>query len=339
MSGPVRLIVNPTAGGGRAGRLAPQVQRALQERDLRVRRDDTRDLAHARALAAEAAHEGEIIAALSGDGMVGAIADTLRELPGALLGVLPGGRGNDLARVLGIPTDPIAACDVIAAGVPRALDLGIVLDAAGVRGRAFVGIASAGFDSDANRIANEAPAWLGGLAYAYAALRALISWRAARFEIELDPPGERCRFHGYSIGAANSRAYGGGMRAAPQAMLDDGLLEVVVLENVSKAAFLTRVLPRVFKGTHVQLPYVHSFRAAEVHISADRPFTMYADGDPIGELPLRVRALRGAVQVLVPEHVQAESPFSGMVASHSEAPLRSGAPAREPAGGGEQEDR
>jgi YegS/Rv2252/BmrU family lipid kinase len=339
VSGPVRLIVNPTAGGGRAGRLAPQVQRALQQRDLRVRRDDTRDLAHARALAAEAAHEGEIIAALSGDGMVGAIADTLRELPGALLGVLPGGRGNDLARVLGIPTDPIAACDVIATGIPRALDLGIVLDAAGVRGRAFVGIASAGFDSDANRIANEAPAWLGGLAYAYAALRALISWRAARFEIELDPPSERRRFDGYSIGAANSRAYGGGMRAAPQAMLDDGLLEVVVLENVSKAAFLTRVMPRVFKGTHVQLPYVHSFRAAEVHISADRPFTMYADGDPIGELPLRVRALRGAVQVLVPEHAHSDSPFSSVIGSHGDATLEGGTSAREPAVGTDREQR
>ncbi len=83
------------------------------------------------------------------------------------------------------------------------------------------------------------------------------------------------------------------MRAAPDAMLDDGLLEVVVLENVGKLAFLTRILPKVFKGTHVREPGVHVFRAREIALSADRPFTMYADGDPIGELPVRVRALRG----------------------------------------------
>ncbi|HEV7477810.1 MAG TPA: diacylglycerol kinase family protein, partial [Burkholderiales bacterium] len=232
--------------------------------------------------------------ALSGDGMVGAIADVLREHPDALLGILPGGRGNDLARVLGIPEDPVAACAVIAHGVPRATDLGEV------DGHAFVGIASAGFDSEANRIANEAPARLGGLVYAYGALRALFSWRPANFEIELDPPGRRISFTGYTIAAANSGVYGGGMRLAPDARLDDGLLDIVALERVGRLQFLVD-LPKAFKGTHVRLPYVQVLRAAEVSISADRPFTLYADGDPIAELPVRVRALRGAVQVLVAE--------------------------------------
>ena len=230
-----------------------------------MRRADTRDLEHARALASDAARAGETVVTLSGDGMIGAVADTLRTIPGAVLGVLPGGRGNDLARVLGIPDDPEAACATIATGVPRAMDVGEVSSTAAQSiGRAFVGIASAGFDSDANRIANEAPPWLGGVVYAYAALRALVAWRPARFEIELDPPGERRAFTGYSIGAANSKSYGGGMRAAPGAMLDDGLLEVMVLESVGKLAFMTKILPRVFKGTHVELPSVHVFRAAEV---------------------------------------------------------------------------
>ena len=225
--------------------------------------------------------------------------------------LLPGGRGNDLARVLGIPEDAVAACATIAHGVARPLDLGAVLEAGSDgRGRGFVGIASTGFDSDANRIANEAPAWLGGLAYAYAALRALVAWQPARFEIELDPPGERHSFTGYSVGAANSKAYGGGMYAAPDAMLDDGLLDVVVLERVSKPAFVGRVLPKVFNGTYTQLPCVHVFRAAEVAISADRPFTVYADGDPIGELPVRVRAAPAAISVLVPASAPARSAFS-----------------------------
>ena len=317
---PLRLIVNPSAGGGRAGRLAPEVERALAGHGLRVRRCDTRDLEHARELAQEAADAGETVVALSGDGMIGAIADVLRHVPDSLLGVLPGGRGNDLARVLGIPADPIAACAVIAHGTPFAMDLGEV------EGRAFVGIASAGFDSDANRIANEAPSRLGNLVYAYGALRALLSWRPARFEVELNTEGgtsgssvggpaqasssvggssaRRLSFSGYTIAAASSGVYGGGMRLAPAARLDDGLLDIVAIERVSKLRFLAN-LPKVFKGTHVRLPSVKVLQATEVAISADRPFVLYADGDPIAQLPARVRALPGAVRVLVPGDVPA----------------------------------
>jgi len=311
VAAPVCLIVNPAAGGGKAGRLAPQAERALAGHGLTVRRVDTRDLAHAGELAAEAARQGETVVALSGDGMVGAIAEVLRDFPDARLGVLPGGRGNDLARVLGIPDDLEAACATVAGGRMRAMDVGEVLYGdPGGRGRTFVGIASVGFDSDANRIANEAPPWLGGLVYAYGALRALLAWRPARFQLELDPPGERHSFSGYSVGAANSKAYGGGMHAAPDALLDDGLLEVVLLEDVSKLAFLTRILPKVFSGTHVREPGVRVFRARELSIDADRPFTMYADGDPIGELPLRVRAVPGAVTVLVPATDPQRSAFA-----------------------------
>ncbi len=310
MPAPVCLIVNPAAGGGRAGRLAPSAELALRGRGLTVRRADTRDLDHARALAAEAARSGETVVALSGDGMIGALADTLREFPGAVLGLIPGGRGNDLARVLEIPDDPDGAAAIVAAGHTQPVDLGAVHSSGAPElGRAFVGIASAGFDSDANRIANEAPSWLGGLVYTYGALRALVEWRPAHIEIELDPPGERHSFSAYSVGACNSRTYGGGMRAAPDAMLDDGLLDVLICESVGKLKFLTKILPKVFKGTHVQEPSVHVFRAREVSVSADRPFTMYADGDPIGRLPVRVSALPAAVTMLTP--AQHGPAFSG----------------------------
>lgn len=296
--------MNPSAGGGRARRAAPRVERTLRELGLEVRREDTRELDHARELARDAARAGETVAVLSGDGMIGAVADVLREIPGAVLGILPGGRGNDLARVLAIPQDPLAACTTIAHGAARTIDLG----EAG--GRAFVGIASAGFDSDANRIANEAPSRLGNLVYAYGALRALVAWRPARFEIELHPSGERHAFTGYTIAAASSRAYGGGMLLAPAAMLDDGQLDVVAIERVSKLRFLAN-LPKVFSGAHVELPSVRVFRAAAVSISADRPFTLYADGDPVGELPMRVRALPAAVTVLVPANPAADAAFCG----------------------------
>ena len=329
MTAAVCLLVNPAAGGGKAGRVLPAVRSALESHGVRARSELTRDLDHARELARSAALAGETVVCLSGDGMVGAVADVLRTVPDALLGVLPGGRGNDLARVLGISADPVQACATIAAGFSRRLDLGEV------GGQAFVGIASVGFDSDANRIANEAPAWLGGLVYAYGALRALLAWQPARFEIELDPPGERHELMAYTVGACNSRTYGGGMRAAPDALLDDGLLDVVVLESVSKLRFVTRILPRVFSGTHVREPSVHVYRARELSASADRPFTMYADGDPIGELPVRVRALAGAVRVLVPQGAAGAQAFGSAEAFGS---ARAGwpTPATEPTQATEQ---
>ena len=139
MIAPVLLLVNPSAGGGRAGRLASDVLERLRGEGLQARSELTRDIAHARELAHSAALAGEVVACLGGDGLFGAVADRVREVPGAMLAVLPGGRGNDLARVLGIGQDPVAACGVLARGVARKLDLGEV------EGKAFVGIASAGF--------------------------------------------------------------------------------------------------------------------------------------------------------------------------------------------------
>jgi YegS/Rv2252/BmrU family lipid kinase len=286
----IRLIVNPFAGRGRARRALPGVERALIDLGMTFRTEHTTGLEHATDLAREAAAAGEIAAAMGGDGLIGAVAGALRGSDG-VLGVLPAGRGNDFARVLGIPRDPVEACAVLARGEPRTLDL------AAVDGRVFIGIASVGFDSDANRIANQARLIRGSLVYVYGALRALAAWTPARFDVELD--GEPRQLTGYGLAVANSKAYGGGMYVAPAAELDDGLLDVVMLEDVSKGRFLGRVLPKVFRGTHVDNPEVHVLRAREVRIAADRPFAVYADGDPVGELPATVRVLPGALKVLV----------------------------------------
>jgi len=290
---PLLLIVNPSAGGGRAGAALPDVQDALRQHDMEHRVETTRDLDHARQLAADALEAGETAVAFGGDGLVGAVAGALKGTDG-VLGVLPGGRGNDFARVLGIPLEPVAACQVLSTGVIRSLDLG----QAGAD--TFVGIASCGFDSEANRVANQTRLIRGNLVYAYAAIRALLAWKSARFELILD--GEReFVLSGYSVGACNSKAYGGGMYAAPGAELDDGLLDIVTCADMPKRRFLTKMLPRVFKGTHVELPEVTVLRARTVSIAADRPFTVYADGDPIAELPVTVSALPAAVRVLVPQ--------------------------------------
>ena len=287
----VALLVNPTAGGGRAAQVLPAVEAELRRLEVEAHTESTRSVEHARDLALTAADDDRIVVTLSGDGLVGAVAHVLRDRPDAVMGVLPGGRGNDFARVCGIPLDPVAACAVIATGEARALDVG------DVGGRTFIGIASLGFDSVANKIANEAPPRLGAFVYTYAALRALAGWRHATFTVAVN--GEERSVTGWSVAAANSKAYGGGMFMAPDAELDDGELDVVICAATSKMTFL-RLLPTVFKGEHVHEKHVTVLRGPEVRISADRDFTVYADGDPIGELPVTIRAIPGAIRVLLP---------------------------------------
>jgi YegS/Rv2252/BmrU family lipid kinase len=288
---PHLLLVNPSAGGGRVPELLPQARRALDAHGIQHRVVETTGIEHGCVEARLASGAGEVVVVMSGDGLVGQVGGTLANT-GTPFGVLPGGRGNDFARVLGIPAEVEDAVAVLAAGYTREVDVGEVND------RRFLCIASCGFDSDANRIANEAKRIKGQAVYLYAALRALVEWKPARFKLTLD--GEVEEFTGYSVAAANSRAYGGGMFIAPDAVLDDGLLDVVNTGEVGKLRFLVN-LPKVFKGTHVETPAVSVRRASEVRIEADRPFAVYADGDHLADLPATVRVLRRALRVIAPE--------------------------------------
>jgi YegS/Rv2252/BmrU family lipid kinase len=310
------LIVNPAAGGGRAGRALPEVQATLTRLGLQHRAELTRDLPHAQELAHAAADHDEVPVAFGGDGLIGAVAGALSERSGALitvsgaadeptggrtatasasatLGILPGGRGNDFARMLGLPLKPIPACDVLAHGTPQPVDVGEV------ESRPFVGIASCGFDSDANRIANQTRIVRGNLVYAYGMLRALAGWKPATFTLEIDGAQTRT-VRGYSVAAANSRFFGGGMMLAPRASLSDGRLEIVIISHVSRLRYLLRS-PTVFWGGHVRHSNVEVLQARTLRISASRPFTMYADGDPIGELPAAVAVRPASVRVIVPQ--------------------------------------
>ena len=285
------LIVNPSSGGGRGAALLPRVEAAMHSHGLEFETAMTRSLEHGVSLAVDAHEGGRVPVVLSGDGLVGQAGGALAGR-GATMGLLPGGRGNDLARVLGIPDDPEGAVGLLARGEARQIDVGEV------NGRRFLCIASMGFDSEANRIANEARFIRGNLVYAYAALRALAAWKPARFTISCDG-GEPFELTGFAVAAANSRAYGGGMFIAPDAELDDGLLDVVTTGRVSKPRFLIN-LPKVFKGTHIREPAVDVHRAATVEVSADRPFAVYADGEHLADLPASVRVLGRSLGVFAP---------------------------------------
>jgi YegS/Rv2252/BmrU family lipid kinase len=283
------VVTNPSSAGGRSLKLMPEVKAQLESLGLPHRFVETRDIGHAAEAAGEAAAAGEVVVAMGGDGVVGALAGAVRDK--GRLAVLPAGRGNDFARELAIPPDMVGACRVIAEGQERRLDL------AEVNGRPFVCIASTGFDSEANRIANQARLIRGNLVYLYAALRALAAWKPARFTVRMDDREEA--FAGYTVAVANTRFYGGGMRVAPCAKPDDGMFDVVFVERNSKLRFLAN-LPKVFSGKHVEVDGVRSFRGREVQIEADRAFDVYADGEALTELPANVRVLPGLLRVIVP---------------------------------------
>jgi diacylglycerol kinase family enzyme len=190
------------------------------------------------------------------------------------------------------PLDPLDACAVIARGRARPVDLG----EAGTR--TFVTIASLGVDSEVNRLAAAAHGPRGRHVYLLAALRATATWRTAAFVVTLDD-GRAVRMRGWSVAAANGASYGAGMRLAPGARLDDGTLDVVLIARLSRLGFLI-ALPSVFLGAHVRLPTVTVLRARAARVEADRPFTVWADGEPVGPLPMTVRAVPAALEVLVP---------------------------------------
>ncbi len=287
---PLTLLVNPASAHGRALKLLPALERQLDARRIPFRVERTRGLEDGVESALRAAEAEEVPVVLSGDGLVGAVGGALAgsDIP---LGIIPGGRGNDLARVLAIPDDPEGAIATLAAGHTLRIDVGEV------NGKRFLGIVSVGFDSEANRLANETRWLRGNLVYAYAGVRTLLGWKPARFTLAVGE--ERQRLSGYSVSVANSKAFGGGMFIAPDADLTDGEFDVVTVGEVGKLRFLSN-LPKVFKGTHVAEDEVRVVRLSRLELSASRPFPVYADGEHLTDLPAKLRVLPRALSVIVP---------------------------------------
>jgi YegS/Rv2252/BmrU family lipid kinase len=284
------LLVNPASAGGRALKALPTVHEVLDGAKATYRTVTTRSIDHAYDEALRAVEAGETVVALGGDGLLRPVAGALKGTDSSLA-IVPCGRGNDLARMLGVPTDPGEAARLAVEGQER------LIDVANVEGTPYMGVASFGFDSDANRIANEAKLVKGDAVYVYAALRTLATWKAARFSVIID--GARHEFTGCTVAVGNSKVYGGGMYVLPDAEIDDGKLDVMFVKEASKPRLLA-LLPRVFKGTHGTSDLVEFHRGQEIEVSSDRPFAIYADGDPIGATPAIMRVERRSLRVIAP---------------------------------------
>jgi YegS/Rv2252/BmrU family lipid kinase len=290
----LQVVVNPSAGGGRALRMLPGVEGALRAAGHDVVVTPTTSLPHADELCADALSADRVVVVMGGDGLVGRVAAAVGA-GGGLMAVLPGGRGNDFCRAVGLPCEPLDAVPVVADGEERAIDLGVVSSSDGEV--PFLGIASVGFDSEVQERVLRTRLPLGSQVYTYGALATVAAWKHARFDVEVD--GEPLTVYGWSVAVANSGRYGGGMRLAPDASVEDGRLDLVTSSATSRVRFL-RALPKVFSGTHVDEPTVDVRPARTVRISADRPFRVFADGDPVGALPCTVTVRPGAVRVLLP---------------------------------------
>lgn len=286
----IALVVNPTSGKGRGGTVRAAVEERLRAGGAKVRTVVGRDAEDARALTQSAVTEGvDAVVAVGGDGMVHLALQVVAgtETP---LGIVPAGTGNDLATCLGIPQDPRRAAELVLGGTRRRID------AVRVGERWFGCVLGAGFDSAVNERANTLRWPRGPRRYDVAIAVELPRFRALPFRITLD--GEVWETDAMLVAVGNAQAYGAGIRVTPDALLDDGLLDVCVLGPVSKLEFV-RTLPKARTGEHTSHPAV-TVRRARV-VTVDSPgLVAYADGERMGPLPLTCECVAGAVQVFAP---------------------------------------
>ncbi|WP_457206366.1 diacylglycerol kinase [Nocardioides sp. P5_C9_2] len=287
--GEVALLTNPTAGGGRGGRYREAALRRLRDSGLVVRNLAGRDADEAADLALASVADGvEALVVCGGDGLVHLAVQALAGT-GVPLGIIPAGTGNDVARYLDLPRrDPVAAADRVVARRTRTLDL------ARSGSRHFVTVMAAGFDAIVNERANAMRWPRGQMRYNLATVAELRTFRPLPYTLDLD--GATRRVDAMLVAVGNGPSFGGGLRITEGALLDDGLLDVVIIKEMSRAK-LVRTYPKLFSGTHTRVAEYEHHRVRRVTVAAPG-IVAYADGERFGALPLTVEAAPGALVVL-----------------------------------------
>lgn len=294
MTSTVPVILNPSARNGAVQERVEPLRAAFAAQGLQADLVESTSEAHATELAAGFAAAGlPVVVSLGGDGMVRAVGAGLVDTDTSL-GIIAGGRGNDFIGKLGIPKDIAAAAAIVAGGRDRRIDV-LDLDA-----RICVGNVSLGLDSTVQHHADKVRRIKGHWVYLYGVIRAIAQPR--RIDLVLTIDGKRSEFRGYSAGFANSGRYGGGLKLSPEAEVDDGLIDVVLLRDV----FLPKLgaeLVAFNLGKHDRHPDIGFSHAREVHIATPEgadPIEIFADGDAVAHTPATVRIRPHALTVRVP---------------------------------------
>ena len=285
----IAFLTNPTSGKGKGARYAAVALPRIRAAGFAVEDLVGRDADEARVLADRAVADGvEALVVCGGDGLVHLGAQAVAGTDVAL-GILPAGTGNDVARYFDIPRkDPAAAADVVVASRRRTLDLARSGD------KYFVTVLAAGFDAIVNERANRMTWPRGQMRYNLATLAELRVFEPIPSPLDLD--GATRRLDAMLVAVGNGPSFGGGLRITEGALVDDGMLDVVIIKPMSKPD-LVRTYPKLFKGTHVTHPQYEHHRVREVTLAAPGIVT-YADGERFGPLPMTVSCAPGALSVL-----------------------------------------
>jgi diacylglycerol kinase (ATP) len=286
----IALLTNPTAGKGKGGKVRDRALARLREGGLTVRNLQGRDADEALDLARQCVTDGvDALVICGGDGMVhlGVQAVAATGIP---LGIIPSGTGNDVARYFDIPRkDPEVAADVVLGGGTRVVDL------ARSGSRYFVTVLAAGFDAIVNERANRMTWPKGQMRYNIATLAELRVFEPLPYILTIDD--REITLDAMLVAVGNGPSFGGGLRITEGAVLDDGLLDVVIIKPMSKPN-LIRTYPKLFKGTHIHHPQYEHHLARSVTVAAPG-IVSYADGERFGPLPLTVECAPGALTVFV----------------------------------------
>lgn len=299
-----RVIVNPVAGAGQSAQRWERLEPILRTRGLEFDWDFTERPGDGVRLAARAVEAGApVVIAVGGDGTVNEVVNGImlatRGDSGAVrLGVLPTGRGVDFCRTVGIPLGGDEAAARLLGNRSLRIDVGeMEYLAAGSTGRRyFANFAGMGFDVEVTRRSAAFRKRGGTLPYLSAVFLSLLQFKCKRVELVLD--GEVSRRRVATIVVANGQYFGGGMRVAPYASPVDGQFDLVILGEMTKLELILN-LPKVYEGTHITHPKVHTARAQSIEVHSVDPVYVQVDGDPVGETPARIRMLPSALSVVV----------------------------------------
>ena len=290
----ILFLVNPFSGRGRArDRAIRGVNRVRTQghEALELSIPNLNDALHSARLLLKQENFDALIV-VGGDGSVHNALPLATEfnIPFA---VIPSGTGNDFARVTGVSKlSPEAIVDLVLTGAPQTYDLGRVKHPSGEK--IFIQVLSTGFDSKVNERANEYKRLSGKFKYVVATLREIFPYKASQFRFSVD--GAMYERKAMLLAVANGPTYGGGMEIVPHANGQDGKLDLLLLNEVPKFEFI-KVFPKVFSGKHITHPAVELFSGREISIEAD--VVAYADGEHIGNLPISITVLPGAVKTWI----------------------------------------
>jgi diacylglycerol kinase (ATP) len=312
-------LINPVSGGGVAPRLWNALADRLASAGAPVTVELTRSREHATEAAAAAALRGDVVVAVGGDGLardaaagiVTAAASAAADTAGAdtagasaaadaaaagatadaagALAIIPAGRGNDLARKLGLPHDPAGQCDLLLNAAARSVDV-IEVDGQLALGNVYMGI-----DSTANAIINSNRWMPGALLYRLAPVQVLLTWKPPAYTIVAD--GQKITTRAHTVVVANSGAYGHGLRIVPDAKLDDGMLDVLIV-GVGPKRQIASFMTQAKHGTHVRRPEVRIIKVREISVDTDRPVPVGIDGEDLGHTPCTMRIRPAALRLI-----------------------------------------